>query len=394
MFKTTKTIEKIVHNSSLSEKIKNLLQSRGLNFRVINTTNKYSTIEVSFGRNFFRNLLIWNKEISDENDYLDLYTIASKFVKDEYEIFDDLKQEFSCFYADNINIKANQKDLFVHYLNGRIFFDNAVLKPSFISEAIERSNILTKELEEYWKYVGKLNILSYEWSLETDITKWALRFACDMITIVFTGERSYSMASYYNILSNKKVKNSNTAIEDPERFIQGIKNHLSGFTYFLYFSTFLRHHIPFIKDQVKATLKNRGYLFKILDLIIKKRRKEIEEIPVGDELRNDMLTSLIVTNTVRDINRTNNGRDNISRPMTDDEIRANLLDSFQGGIDTVSRLHPIVIELQRYVTNPCEIAGHRFETGTVIHINTNGIHTHKDYWTNPEIFDPNRFYKN
>ncbi|RIB01381.1 hypothetical protein C2G38_2231011, partial [Gigaspora rosea] len=67
-----------------------------------------------------------------------------------------------------------------------------------------------------------------------------------------------------------------------------------------------------------------------------KRRKEIEEIPVGDELRNDMLTSLIVTNTVRDINRTNNGRDNISRPMTDDEIRANLLDSFQGGIDTVS----------------------------------------------------------
>ncbi|CAG8789405.1 15843_t:CDS:2 [Gigaspora rosea] len=121
MFKTTKTIEKIVHNSSLSEKIKNLLQSRGLNIRVINTTNKYSTIEVSFGRNFFRNLLIWNKEISDENDYLDLYTIASKFVKDEYEIFDDLKQEFSCFYADNINIKANQKDLFVHYLNGRMY---------------------------------------------------------------------------------------------------------------------------------------------------------------------------------------------------------------------------------------------------------------------------------
>ncbi|RIB01384.1 hypothetical protein C2G38_2231014, partial [Gigaspora rosea] len=214
------------------------------------------------------------------------------------------------------------------------FFDNAVLKPSFISEAIERSNILTKELEEYWKYVGKLNISSYEWSLETDITKWALRFACDMITIVVTGERSYSMASYYNILSNKKVKNSNTAIEDPERFIQGIKNHLSGFTYFLYFSPFLRHHIPFIKDQVKATLKNRDYLFKILDLIIKKRRKEIEEIPVGDELRNDMLTSLIVTNTVRDINRTNIGIDNISRPMTDDEIRANLLDSFQGGIDT------------------------------------------------------------
>ncbi|KAF0366326.1 cytochrome P450 [Gigaspora margarita] len=183
----------------------------------------------------------------------------------------------------------------------------------------------------------------YKWSLETDITKWALRFACDMITIVVTGERSYLMASYYNILSNKKVKNSNTAIEDPERFIQGIKNHLSGFTYFLYFSPFLHYHIPFIKDQVKATLKNWDYLFKIIDLIIEKRRKEIEEILVGDELRNDMLITLIVTNTVRDINRTNNGRDNISRPITDDKIRANLLDSFQDGIDTTANTFSFIV---------------------------------------------------
>ncbi|KAF0480821.1 cytochrome P450 [Gigaspora margarita] len=217
--------------------------------------------------------------------------------------------------------------------------------PSFISEAVERSNILTKELEEYWKCVGQLNISSYKWSLEIDITRWALRFVCDMISIVITRESSYSMAFYYNILSTEKP--------------------------------ILHHHIPFIKDQVKETVKNRNYMFKILDLIIMKRRKEIKEIPVGTELRNDMLTSLIVTNTVRDINCTNITRDNIFRPMTEDEIRANLLDSFQGGIDNVDgeyiqfysllhlQLHPIVIELQRYVKNPCEIAGHRFETGTV-----------------------------
>ncbi|RIB00300.1 cytochrome P450 [Gigaspora rosea] len=329
----------------------------------------------------------------------------------------------------------------------RQFFDNAVLKPSFNSEAVEWSNKLTQELENYWEYLGKLNLSSNEWSLETDITNWAHRFACDMISIVITGERSYSMASYYNVHSPVKVT-FETIIEDSERFIQGFKNHLSGFIYFLYFSPFLRHHIPFIKDQVKATLKNQDYLFEILDSMIKKRRKEIKEIPVGTELRNDMLTSLIITNTERDINRVNIARDNIFRPMTDVEIRANLLDSFQGGIDTtantfsfivyytcqypqvkqkmideidsifppntsfhlkydellkleycnaiineVSRLHPIVIELQRFVKNPCEIAGHRFEAGTVIHINTNGIHTHKDHWPNPEIFDPNRFYK-
>ncbi|RIB30216.1 cytochrome P450 [Gigaspora rosea] len=335
----------------------------------------------------------------------------------------------------------------------RQFFDNAVLKPSFNNEAVEWSNILTQELEKYWESLGKLslsndNLQDHEWSLETDITKWAHRFACDMITIVITGERSYSMASHHNAFNPVKITHSDTVIEDSEKFIQGFKNHLAGFILFLYFNPFLRHYAPFVKDQVKATLDNRDYLFEILDTMIKKRRQEIEEMPVGTELKNDMLTSLIITNTERDVSRVNFARDNIFRPMTDVEIRGNLLDSFQGGIDTtantfsfivyyvcqhpkvkqkmideidsifppntsyhlkyddllkleycdaiineVSRLHPIVIELQRYVKNPCEIAGYRFEAGTVIHINTNGIHTHKDHWPNPEIFDPDRFYK-
>ncbi|RIB23037.1 cytochrome P450 [Gigaspora rosea] len=161
--------------------------------------------------------------------------------------------------------------------------------------------------------LGKIISSSNEWSLKTDITKWAHRYACDMISIVITRERSYSMASYYNVHSHIK-----------EKF-----------------------------ETVKETLKNQDYLFEILDSMINKRRKKIEEIP-----------------SKRDINRINVAKNNVFRPMTDIEIRANLLDSFQDGIDTL--LHPIVIELQRCIKNPCEIAGHRFEAGTVIHINTNG----------------------
>ncbi|KAF0366330.1 hypothetical protein F8M41_013632 [Gigaspora margarita] len=82
----TKTIENIVHRSSLSKKIKNLLLSRGLNVKDINTTDKYSTIEVSFGQKLLRKLLIWNKKISNKNDYLDLYNIASKFNIDKWLI--------------------------------------------------------------------------------------------------------------------------------------------------------------------------------------------------------------------------------------------------------------------------------------------------------------------
>ncbi|CAG8602059.1 6365_t:CDS:2 [Racocetra persica] len=224
------------------------------------------------------------------------------------------------------------------------------------------------------------------------------------------------MASYYNVYSPVKEIHSDTVIEDSEQFIQGFRNHISGFIYFLYFSQFLHHHMPFIRDHIKAILKNWDYLFEILDSIIKKRRKEIEEIPVGTELRNDMLTSLIVTHTERDIVKIS--RDNIFRPMIDVEIRANLLDSFQGGIDTTANTFSFIVyyicqypqveqkmideinsifppnsfDLKYDDLLKLKYSGCWFEVKTVIHINTNGIHTHKDHWLNPEIFDPDRFY--
>ncbi|CAG8511504.1 1787_t:CDS:2, partial [Gigaspora margarita] len=129
----------------------------GLSVKCLNTSNKYSTIEVSFGSKFFHNLFIWNKEISNKNDYLELCNIASKFTKgewllvgnsltndkgedlweqlqmqtkkfpndnmlysSEYDILDSLKEKFSRFYADNKKIDANKKELFVYFLKGRM----------------------------------------------------------------------------------------------------------------------------------------------------------------------------------------------------------------------------------------------------------------------------------
>lgn len=82
-----------------------------------------------------------------------------------------------------------------------------------------------------------------------------------MIVVLLTGERFYSMASYYNILSPVKVSRSNALIEDPERFIQGFANHLIGLTLFMYLGSFFRHYIPFYKNKIKMILDNRDYLF-------------------------------------------------------------------------------------------------------------------------------------
>ena len=64
-----------------------------------------------------------------------------------------------------------------------------------------------------------------------------------------------------------------------------------------------------------------------MDNIVKKRRTEIEEMP-ETRMRTDMLTSLITAKTVVE-------GENF-KPMTDKEIRMNLLDIFLGGSDTVS----------------------------------------------------------
>ncbi|RIB24904.1 cytochrome P450 [Gigaspora rosea] len=226
----------------------------------------------------------------------------------------------------------------------RYFFNKAILTPSFNHEAVKWTNIMSQELEGYWKSLGNLNLSKdnlknlNDWQLEIDMAEWVRRFTSDMIVILITGERSYTMASYYNLYNPVKVIHSNPLIEDSERFVKAFSDYLFGITIFMYFGYFSRRYYPGIKDKVKHLLNNRDYVFEALDIIIKKRRKEIEEMPVGTKLGHDMLTSLIITNTERDMNEDKNiTKDDIStRPMTDVEIRGNLLDAFIAGVDTVS----------------------------------------------------------
>ncbi|RIB14222.1 cytochrome P450 [Gigaspora rosea] len=59
-----------------------------------------------------------------------------------------------------------------------------------------------------------------------------------------------------------------------------------------------------------------------------------------------------------------------------------------------NRLTPAVNSITRYSTDTCEIAGYKWEKGQYFSINIISLHLHEDYWDNPEIYNPDRFYHN
>ncbi|KAF0431162.1 cytochrome P450 [Gigaspora margarita] len=326
------------------------------------------------------------------------------------------------------------------------FFTDTFVAQKFMNNAVKSTNKLYVELSSYWQSLGNQNISNSNndnWTLETDFSAWFHGFANDIVSIIITGERTYSIASYYNKQSLNKSECPNALVEDGNKFVKSIVQYLESFIFFAFISPFLRHYIPIIKNQSNIYLKNRDYLFEKLDNMIKKRRREIEEMSVNVEMKTDMLTSLITANT-----NMKASNDKVLEPMTDEDVRVNLLDAFLGGTDTTSNLfcfvtyyickHPhvkrkmlseidynlpkssdkfyisyndlqklkyceaIIKEVYRMVpiipfsirttTKEIEIAGYKWPSGTHFLLNFFAVHGHSEFWPDSEVFNPDRFY--
>ncbi|PKC06118.1 cytochrome P450 [Rhizophagus irregularis] len=309
----------------------------------------------------------------------------------------------------------------------RQFFTQAILSPKFTNEAIDWTNRIFNELEGYW------NKLFQENKNKLDFTAWFNQYTNDMIIKLLTGERSYSMAAYFDTLSDEKSDHPSAIVDDSVKLVQALRKHLIGFIMFVYVPPFLRHYIPFFKNKADDLLQNVRFINERLDEIIKRRRQAIENTSLDKPLTNDMLTSLITANTPRDVNYTKTvGGEALDRPMTDTEIRGIIFDGFLGGTDTtantisfviyyiahnpdvkkkmieelieysklkyceaiakeVSRVFTVVPTILRSINKPDEIAGYKWPAGTMFRINADAIHYNKDYWEDSDKFNPDRW---
>ncbi|GES83213.1 cytochrome P450 [Rhizophagus clarus] len=326
----------------------------------------------------------------------------------------------------------------------RHFFTQAILSPKFIHEATYWTSKLFNELENYW---DKLYINGNNNKKVFDFSTWSHQFTNDMIISLLTGERSYTMAGYFNEISdNDKAERPSALIDETVNFVHAIRKHIMGFSTFQIVSPFLRNYFPYFKKKSDDMKQNLKYLNQRFDSIIKKRRQEIENTPLDQPLSNDMLTSVIIANTPRDVNYDKNVNDKSMRPMTDLEIRGIILDGIAAGTDTtantisyiiyylahnpdvkkkmldeidrvfkddktrpitendyhnlkyceaiakeVSRIFSVVITFPRCLEKPEEIAGYQWPANTSIRISIDAIHHNNEYWEEPEKFNPERW---
>ncbi|CAJ0828695.1 2443_t:CDS:2 [Entrophospora sp. SA101] len=204
----------------------------------------------------------------------------------------------------------------------RQFFTQAILSPGFDNKSLDWANKLLKEMEQYWQLLKNENGDKVAINLDA----WVHRFTHDIITVVTTGERAYSMAYYLNTLSDKHLDYPSALLEDSERFIKGVRTHFLGGPIFIAVPSIIRHYLPMTANLFCVI----AYFLAKNPLVKKKMVEEIDSI-FGDDK---------------------------TREITHDDL--NKLKYCDAIIKEVDRLVPIVNTVARYSTRKEEIGGYEW----------------------------------
>ncbi|CAG8810061.1 14370_t:CDS:2, partial [Dentiscutata erythropus] len=327
----------------------------------------------------------------------------------------------------------------------RQIFSRAMRTAASSDRTIKLMNILSEEMINHWIDLKNPD----DDSTIIEASTWMYKFSFDFLFGVVTGSPSFAMKSYYQRL--KKIDITKELMES-EKYSNCVRNFQND-NLFVFMPKLLRY-IPILRNRIQSLLNDCDFMKEKSLERIRKRRKEVEKIVNSGNfdskhLGNDLLTSMIITNTPYEIHSQINIDPSLSRPMTDDEILGILFESFipsdtisntfcfalyyisknlnvkkklleeiktvfnddltrpitlddlnklrycEAIIKETSRIRPAVPLVSRYTNHADEIAGYSWPstTDTLFVMYVRGVNNNPFNWKDPEKFIPERFYE-
>ncbi|CAG8739144.1 17285_t:CDS:2, partial [Racocetra fulgida] len=303
----------------------------------------------------------------------------------------------------------------------RRFYSKILMTPQSRQKIIEFSQTSFAEIEKYWKEIDEPIV---------DLTEWIKRFALENIMCLATNMRVNSIANYYNSLK------PNSQSPFTEQLIGGVLMFVHALHFYSLAPTFWRNKPGQNKAISNMLFGAKKSLDSLLLEMVKKRRDQIENSDVEEELSQDFLTQLLTINTKRDVSKGISDEKHKS-PMSDEEIKAIITEIFTGGVFTTSNNMLYMIyyvakypEVQQKVVQEIEsilgkdlnkeitlkdidnlkyceavinevnlrasdkhqtIGSYTFAPNTQFLINQQAIHLHPKDWEDPDKFKPERF---
>ncbi|CAG8637530.1 12950_t:CDS:2, partial [Acaulospora morrowiae] len=319
----------------------------------------------------------------------------------------------------------------------RKFYSKAIFTPAFMKQALVKTEDVFRKMESYWMRMGEDTVL--------DLSSWIKNFMLDATYLLTTGQSMDTITNYYNMLSPDKDTDIPSNVLKENAYVSKCSaEFLDAILWFMMVPKFVRD-FPGVNSYTKRLKKQVGWLRNRLLKIVKTRREEIQRTPESEMLTPDLLTMFLTVNTPRDI--TEGIADDVnSRPMTDEEIAPNFMeislsavysstdvlcnlfhtisrrpevkkriikeldevfgkdsnaqityeglnklvycDALLNEVARVSSVSPFIVKKNE---KPDQIGGYAFPEKTEFFINLIAIRKHKSKWTDPEVFNPDRF---
>ncbi|CAG8522203.1 11645_t:CDS:2 [Racocetra fulgida] len=286
----------------------------------------------------------------------------------------------------------------------RKFMNKAIMSPNFIKQVVEGTQDIFEGMEKcwqsLWKNLGNDQIF--------DIQKWILLATSESIIFLTSHKRAYSVIDYYNkLLPTKKFDTPVGAIEESENYIARIRNYIRAMEFFFTTPKIIRI-LPGVRQYARSLINNRDLLYKYLTRIIQERRKEIEKTSDKESLTSDLLTLFLTANTSLDISNVANSITFIiyylaHYPKVKERVVKELETVFghdpnyrftSEDLTKLKYCEAVIKEAPttfRTSTKPVEIDGHLFPANLQFFIYIEGANNHPRHWTDPNIFNPDRF---